>query len=169
MNRAVSLLVVLGCVTAAGLISPTNASAASAECPGDDGYSVSNWRPTNRDAVPPMWLGPGMSGSISLQAGRSVTTTIGGSGSYTGSAIVAEAKVEISGSIAWSRTASVPYSGSGSIPSTWTRGGYIHAGSHAYTYSWRHWSVSGRCTTSTLGSGTATSPTAMPAFWRTQA
>lgn len=137
-------------------------------CPSHVYYSTWGAHDNYRDMVSPAW-GPGITLSIALARGHTVTTTVGGSRSFSASAIVASAKATISASISYAVTSSVTYTGSGTIPSTWSRGGYLHAGAHRYSCYRNEYESTPQCTDVVLGHGTTTSPSHIPSFWKTRA
>jgi len=73
--------------------------------------------------------------TVSVTNGSSYSGSIGGSGSFDVSAIVAKAKATIDASIAYNNSTSVTQSASYVVPSDWAWG-WLAYGSVEYNISW---------------------------------
>jgi hypothetical protein len=140
-------------------------------CPVEYYYKYSPVTNAYKDAtgVAPVYGQPGITVSITITRGQSVTGTIGGSASGEASAIVAGAKAEVSSSIALTKTASVSYTGTATIPRTWTNGGYLHVGGYTKKMTWYYANTTPSCGERINRSGPANLPTSVPAYWTTGA
>ena len=103
----------------------------------------------------------GVTLSISESAGTVVTGTVGGSGTFSISAIVAGASASVNASIAYSKTASVTRGGSWSVPASQATG-WLADGARSSHMTWQRETISGSCAVIVLGSGTANLPTLAP-------
>lgn len=103
----------------------------------------------------------GVTLTITETAGTSITGTVGGSGTFTVGAIVAEAQAQVNASIAYTKTSSVTRGGSWTVPSTQSQG-WLADGAQSRKMNWIHYQDHATCTTSTIGSGTANLPTLAP-------
>lgn len=156
-------------VTVLGIATPAVAGTMSPDaCPPNDSYVSTKTGSANVDMVPSAWGGPGVTLSISIAKGTTVGSTFSSTAGVSVSGIIASAQASVSSSIEKSFTTTVSYSGTGTISSSWSGGGYLHAGAHAYKYSWKEQEVTPQCGVTTLHSGTGRSPYHVPAFWVNQ-
>jgi hypothetical protein len=163
----------LGLAFAVGatMIAPLSASAGTQSCPVEYYYKYGGITNTFKDAtgVNAVYGQAGLHVSITIVQGKSVTGTIGGAVSGEVSAIVAGAKADVSSSIALSKTSSVSYTGSTTIPSTWTNGGFLHVGGYTKKMTWYYANTTPTCGEHINRSGPANLPTSIPAYWTTRA
>jgi hypothetical protein len=147
------------------------AHASTDGCPVEYYYKYGAVSNSYRDAtsVNPVYGQAGVRVGITLTQGKSVTGTVGGAISGEVSAVVAGAKAEVSSSIALTKTASVQYTGSFTIPATWTNGGYLHVGGYTKKMTWYYANTTPTCGERINRSGTANLPTSIPAYWTTRA
>ncbi|WP_460625972.1 hypothetical protein [Intrasporangium mesophilum] len=158
-------------VSVLSTVAPQAAQASTSGCPVEYYYRFANVTTAYKDAanIPPAYGGPGVLVGITITEGKTVTGTVGGAVSGEVGIIVAEAKVDVSGSIALSKTASVAYSGSKTIPMTWTTGGYLHVGGFTKKMTWYYARTTPTCGEQVIRSGPANLPYHIPAFWATRA
>ncbi len=163
----------LGVAFAVGttMIAPLSATAGTQSCPVEHYYKYGGVTNSYKDAtgVNPVYGQPGISVSIAITHGKSVNGTIGSALSGEASAIVASAKAEVNASIALTKTASVTYTGSVTIPKTWKNGGYLHVGGYTKKMTWYYANSTPTCGEHINRSGPANLPTSIPAYWTTPA
>ena len=99
--------------------------------------------------------------NLTSTVSSTVTGTIGGSGTYTASAVVSSAAVTVSTSISKAKTYSIAVGGSWRVPATQANG-WLADGAQGRKMSWRNLRQNGNCTFTTLASGTANLPTLAP-------
>jgi hypothetical protein len=118
-------------------------------------------------AVRTLYGDPGVTLSIAIYTGASITATANGTVSTEVSAIVASANVSYSISLAVTLTAGVTYTGSWTVPSGYTRQGYIGAGAFADRMAWSygHYGGTGGCTWIYDRWGTLQAPYRFPDIW----
>jgi hypothetical protein len=165
MRRLLARLLVLS-VAASSAVAAGEAYSASAGamCAPDAGYSVSNAVHNYKDLVPYASAPGGHTLSITITAGASVSATFSGSVEGGASAIIASAKAQWGLSFALTLTASVAYSDSWTVPSTWSSG-QLHAGADRKSFKWTYGSFNGACQWIVSRSGTSNAPYHLPAFW----
>jgi len=165
-----AVLSVASVAAAVGIATPAGAATAAPNaCAPADIYNATKTGSVNVDMMNAAWGGPGITLTISLAKGLTVGSTFSTTVGVSVSDIISSAKADISSSIQKSYTTTATYSGSVKINSGWSGGGYLHAGAHAYTYKWKEVENTPQCTNETVASGTARSPYAVPAFWKTEA
>jgi len=131
-------------------------------CPTTTEYSVYNSLSSFvRDASKTVYGQPGVTLSISAASGTTFSGTVGGSGSFSIDAIVADAKIGVDSSITKSKTTTVTLGGSWTVPSNQSLG-WLALGSQGYKMNWSMGHYSGTCVWSQTGSGTALLPALAP-------
>lgn len=107
---------------------------------------------------------PGTPLSVSMQRGTSWSGTVGGSGQFDISAIVASAKATVSGSITYTTDSSATLTvGPWTVPTNQSRWGWVAIGSTQYRMNWYKYVQLSTCAFEKLGSGIASLPTVYPA------
>lgn len=165
MRRAVARVMVVatavGGLVGAGTV---GAGAAWAGCAPDAGYSTYGLAYHDVDMVSYSSAPGGHTLSIAISKGTTTTATISGSATAEEGIIIASAKETFGISLAKSWTASVTYTDSWKVPSSWSRG-QLHAGSEHATYHWQYGQYNGACKWIVARSGTMSTPHHEPAFW----
>lgn len=130
----------------------------------EDPYSYSSVVGSQISAVRTVYGDPGITISIAIYAGMSVTATASYSVTGEVSVIVAHADMSLGLSLAVSVTAAVTYSGSYTVPQT-AHVGWLGAGAYADRMNWSHghyigtqWVIDRH--------GVLQAPYRMPYFWR---
>lgn len=136
-------------------------------CGTESSYEYSAVKSQHVGMVPPSSAPGGHTLGITLTAGTSITGTISGSVQGEQSIIVAGAKETLGLSFALSMTASVSYSDSWKVPSSW-RKGYLHAGADRDTMNWQYGHYGANCKWVVTRHGVAKLPYHLPAFWSTK-
>lgn len=139
-------------------------------CVGDTWYSHNDVYNTLRDMTPPVTGQSGTQISISISKGTTIGSTIGGSGSFSISAVVFSATNQIDGAIQRAMTTQVTYGGSWTVPRAWAWG-KLHGGGKRYHSVWGHWRYgyrNGSCVPVRFGHGTGYYPWEVPTFWHTR-
>lgn len=133
---------------------------------GETIYSVGSATPRFTAASPLYeFVGPpGTPLTVSMTQGHSWSGTIGGSGEFDISAIVASAKATVSASLTYTTDASTTLKvGPWTVPTDQSRWGWVAIGSVQYTMPWYEYTQLPRCTFEEVASGTASLPTNYPA------
>ncbi|MFJ9120836.1 hypothetical protein ACIRJO_35575 [Streptomyces sp. NPDC102394] len=136
-------------------------------CGTETAYQFGTPKSEHIGMVPPSSAPGGHTLGITLTAGSSITGTISGSATAEESVIVAKAKETLGVSVALSLTASVSYSDTWKVPSSW-RKGYLHAGADRDTVSWNYGHYGSGCKWVIVRKGVAKLPYHIPAFWSTK-
>jgi hypothetical protein len=134
-------------------------------CVSEDPYHYSSVTTSRLSAVPTVYGDPGVTVSIAIYAGMSVTATVTGSVSGEVSIIVAHADTQLALSMSVSLTAAVTYTGSYAIPKTAPNYGYLGAGAQSKNMAWSHGYYVG-CTWHYDRYGNLNGPYHLPYFWR---
>lgn len=146
-------------------VSPQPSSRPFGCAPSDPIYAVS--------APAPSWWASGPSKStfgpsgvritVSVTSGYSYSGSIGGSGSFDISAIVAKAQATISAAISYTNSTSVSQSASYVVPSDWAWG-WLAYGSAEYNISWTEYLRRESCSLVEVASGSGHLPTRFSGF-----
>lgn len=160
------------CAVAVAVVGANVAAAAPAvaepgrplACAPDPSYHFSNVSSSSIEMVPRNYGQHGTTVGITITVGTSVTGTIGGSYTTGVSVLVADAKVSVNASIAWTLSASVSYSGSFTVPASQSTG-WIAAGAQSNSMNWQYGSYNGACTWIVSRTGTAKLPYHVPYFF----
>ena len=163
-DRLRTLGVVSSLVTSLLGIGAGTASASAMGCPPDKGFSYGAVTASHIAAVRPSQGPSGHTLGIALTAGIAVTATLTGSISGGIGVVVANAQVQVSGSLAVSITASVTYTDSWTVPPG-VRQGYLDVGAISDHMNWSHGYYNGACRWIVDSSGTLNAPYQLPAFW----
>jgi hypothetical protein len=169
MRRLVTLLSLVALSLVAVILTvlqPVAAEAAPAvpsACPPDAGYVFSAVTTTAiaRDTT---YGSRGITITVTLSAGQSVTGTITGTVGVSVNYLIASAKADVSGSIAQSMTATYTTSGSYTIPASQSTG-WVSVGAQARSMNWQYGAYTGACKWVVQHTGTAKLPTLMPYFF----
>jgi hypothetical protein len=158
-------LIVLGLPAAAGASQAGKGRGPAPQCGlGGVIYSVGSAQP--KFIPDPDKIATGRSGvtlKIDVATGTTWTGTVGGSGSFDVSAIIASAQASVDASISYSRTTTTDMSGSWTVPSnqSW---GWLALGAMGYTMDWYKYAQLDSCKYDLEGSGVAQLPARSPAF-----
>lgn len=126
-------------------------------CPGDQFYVESS---VNQSYHMPVGIqfksGPGGTVHATIQFSLSVTYTIGGSGTFSASALIADAKVSLDVHLAATASLSQSYTYDHNISAG--KYGHLQFGDWGYHFNWKFERQNSNCTVSVLGSGSASLP-----------
>jgi len=154
-----------GYVTAAGATTVAGAPVASATplCgQGAPFYSVGNAtaRFTAASTSYEFVGSPGTPLSVSMSSGHSWAGSVGGSGTFDISAIVASAQASVNASVTYTTDASTTVTvGPWTVPTDQSAWGWVAIGSMQYTMPWYKYVQLSTCAFDQLGSGRASLPT----------
>ena len=163
VGAALLTLVAAGATSAQATTSPTT----HRDCGTESTYSVTYVKDDRIGMVPPASAPGGHNLSLTLTAGASVTGTITGSAQFEQRIIIARAKETVSVSIAGTLTASIAYSDSWRVPTSW-RKGFLHAGADRKVTNWEFGHYGPNCKWITTRKGVAKLPYHIPAFWHSK-
>lgn len=116
-----------------------------------------------RDMVPSSRGQGGHTLSIQIQAGTSITGTVGGSVGGDFNAIVADARADVNASISGTLSASITYGDSWTVPSSWSWGS-LHAGASHDSMNWEYGYYEPTCNYHKIRDGPANLPYHLPTF-----
>ncbi len=169
MRRLASRFIVLSLLASSAVAASAAVSApALAGCAPDAAYSVTNAVYNHKDMVSYSSAPGGHTLSITITAGLSVTATFSGALQTEESIIIASAKETWGLSFALTLSASIAYSDSWTVPSTWAHG-QLHAGADRKSFHWSYGHFAPTCSWVVVRSGTSIAPYHVPAFWSVKA
>jgi hypothetical protein len=108
---------------------------------------------------------PGETIGITISAGTTVTGTVGGSGSFTVSAVVASAQAQVNASLALALTVGLTDSATWHIPENHKGAGRLYVGAQSNWMNWNRYRQNANCKVVRVGKGTANLPLDVPYFW----
>ena len=158
--RVVGIAAIVSFAAVVGLASPANAVTSPSLCPPETDVSFSNIK-TGTIADEIVFGQGGVTLSISESSGTTVTGTVGGSGTFSLSAIIAGAQTQVNASIAYSKTTTVTRGGTWTVPTSVSQG-WLADGAQTRHFSWKQFRQNGNCTSTVTGTGTANMPVVAP-------